>query len=272
MLLSNQIDSTELERFSAFEGLQNLFELQDNFSTNQPEENTQIDNLVPNSESVPNNPIRKKRGRPSLKSQAEVTKEPTKRGRKSKVVHEHEQKDHVSRPGRKSKVAGQVHQRSHEKVVENEQEEQEIANQVDVLQQHQEGVLRQKVQRSGRKSKALQQKEVLPSKLEEQKVKRSDRMSKVQPHQDQIENGTTRIDQASLSRKRRSASLINVTTNSKKAKVAKSDQLAEGRDLERQGNYISDQKYCLSLLFADTNKGKHYDAKLRGKNHCLNIS
>jgi hypothetical protein len=211
--------------------LQNLFDLQDNFATNQPEES-----VVPNAkidDSVPNNPIRKKRGRPSLKSQAEVTKEPTKRGRKSKVVHEHEQKDHDSRPGRKSKVAGQVHQRSHEKVVENEHEEQDIVHQVDVLQQHQEGVLRQKVQRSGRKSKAQ---EVLSSEHKEQKVKRSEIMSNVQPHQDQIENGTTKIDQASSSRKRRSASLINVTTNSKKAKVAKSDQQAEGRDLERQGN------------------------------------
>ncbi len=237
LLLSNQIDSTELENCSAFEGLQNLFELQDNFATNQPEDsvvpNTKIDNLVPNSESVPNNPIWKKRGRPSLKSQAEVTKEPTKRGRKSKVVHEREQKALVSRPGRKTKVAGQDQQRSRENVVENEHEEQDIVHRVDVLQQHQEGVLRQKVQRSGRKSKAQ---EILPAELEEQKVKRFEKMGNVQPHKDQIENGTTGIDHASLSRKRRSASLINVTTNSKKTKVAKSDQQAEGRDLERQGN------------------------------------
>ena len=123
---------------------------------------------------VPNNPIRKKRGRPSLKSQVEVIKEPTKRGRKSKVSQQKQQeledevqlKEVVLRSGRKSKVVQQEQQRrwqsEYEQLV---QEEQDVAQhehqQEHVLQQeqHQEVALYKKVQRSGRKGKAQQENE-----------------------------------------------------------------------------------------------------------------
>jgi len=194
-LINNEINSIELnnsESFLELGGQQILFDFQDNYSNNQPEENADhlsekvpniqnddsvpISGLVPNIQNdesvpisglVPNNPIRKKRGRPSLKSQVEIIMEPTKRGRKSKVVPGQEDVEHkqrtLSRSVRKSKVApkgrvGDHKEQQEQDVLEHGQQQGDVVHeqQEHVQQKHQEVVHHQKVKRSGRKSKVAQ--------------------------------------------------------------------------------------------------------------------